>query len=154
MKTRDEILESLTAYIDGELNEAEAGEIQTALNADPQLRALEQQLRGSISATKQLTHLEPSTHLRRAVLQRVATPATSRWQSLFRWQLAVPLSFATAAALAVVLLPGRKEPPAFDAETFYVAQNMELIEDLDLIGLEQAEDIEIVENLNALEGQP
>jgi hypothetical protein len=53
----------------------------------------------------------------------------------------------------VVVSGGGEKAPA-DPEQLFVAQNMELLEDLDTLGLESAEDLEVVMALDQLEATP
>src|SRR5262245_53411558 len=126
MSTRDELIENLTAYIDGELSELEAKRIEEALKSDPELATLEQQLRATVTAVEKLGAPEPSQALRRAVLNRLdEKTALEKLRALFTLPRLVPvMGVAAAATVAAVVLntggvaPGR---PTLDAETFEVA---------------------------------
>ena len=143
--------DELTAYIDGELSEARAAEVKAALEKDPALRAMEQQLRRSIEAVEALGQAEVpvSAELRRTVLAAVDAPTwKEKWLT---WPRLVPLGagLAVAAAAALVVLP--KEGPELDEEKLLLAQNLELVEDLDVAGLESNVDLDVVANLEELE---
>jgi anti-sigma factor RsiW len=150
------IEEELTAYIDGELSELDARRVAAALAADPKLAALEQQLRSTITAVEALPSPEPSQALRRAVLNGLDAKPTlgerlQGWLKPSRWVPVVGLA-AAAAVVVVVTRPG--EVPGLhdaDAEQLYVASNMEVLEDLDLAGLETAEDLDVIAQLDTLE---
>ena len=148
--------ENLTAYLDGELPEAERQELEAALEKDPGLRASLEQLRGAVAAMKALPEPAASAALRRAVLAQVEGPQnlSERLKAFFTLPRLVPIAgLAAAAALAVVVTRGGEKTPA-DPEQLFVAQNMELLEDLDTLGLESVDDLEVVMNLDALEATP
>lgn len=149
--------EELTAYIDGELSEARAKEVEAALKADPQLSALEQRLRASIAAVEALPApvTEASPALRRAVLAAVAEPTwKEKW---LRWPVLVPvMGVAVAAAVTLVVLPrgGAELEGGLDEEKLLLAQNLEVVEDLDLVDLDSADDLDVIADLQQLEKTP
>lgn len=149
--------ENLTAYLDGELPEAEVKELEAALVKDASLRATLESLKGALSAVKSMPEPAASAALRRAVLAQVEGPQSfgERMKLFFTLPRLIPVAgLAAAAALAVVVtVKGGEKPPA-DPEQLYVAQNMELLEDMDLIGLEHPEDLDVVMNLDSLEATP
>lgn len=158
MGEQEDIEENLTAYLDGELPEAQARAVEAALAKDPALRATAERLKGAIAAVKALPEPAASAALRRQVLARVAGPQTlgERLGALFTLPRLAPFAgLAAAAALAVVVAQGKggDERPA-DPEQLFLAQNMEVLEDLEIIGLENPEDLEVVLSLDALEGTP
>ncbi len=156
--TRDELAGNLTAYIDGELSELETKRLEEALKADPELAALERAMRATLQAVEKLPSPEPSQALRRAVLNRLdEKTAFEKLRAFFTLPRLVPaIGLAAAAAVAVVVLykPGRHEGPALDPETLFVAQNMEVLEDMDVIGLENPDDLDVVASLHELEATP
>lgn len=157
MSTRDELAANLTAYIDGELTELEMRRMKEALDADPELAALEKQLRATLKAVAALPSPEPSQALRRAVLSKLDEPTSAfeRLKAFFTLPKLVPaLGLATAAVVAVVVMQRPVDKPQLDAETLFVAQNMEVLEDLDVIGLENTDDLDVVASLHELEGTP
>ena len=159
MSTRDELAANLTAYIDGELSELEARRMKEALDADPELAALERAMRATLEAVEKLPSPEPSQALRRAVMNRLDEPksAFERLRAFFTLPRLVPaVGLATAAVVAVVVMQGRvgTDRPQLDAETLLVAQNIEVLEDMDLIGLENPDDLDVVASLHELEGTP
>jgi anti-sigma factor RsiW len=160
MSTSEELAENLTAYIDGELSELEARRVEEALKADPALAALERRLRVMVTAVEKLEAPAPSRALRRAVLSQLDAPgAWGRLRALFTLPRLVPaIGLAAAAMVTLVLLRGRDveqaAAPVADAETLFLAQNMDVVEDLDVLGLENPEDLEVVENLHELEATP
>ncbi len=148
--------EELTAYLDGELPPDRVRELEAALAADPALRALEARLRASLAALEALPNPEPapSAALRRAVLDAVSGPTwAERWLTWPRW---APLGLALAAAAVAVLAwprPG-DEASGLDEERLLLAQNLEEVEDLDLVGLETEADLEVIAALHELEEAP
>lgn len=152
----DNLEEELTAYIDGELPEADAKRVEAALAKDPALAALEKQLRLTIGAVEALPSPEPSQALRRAVLNRIDVPTlVERLHSWLRPSHWVPAAGLMAAAVVVVVVVTNQREVSqlrdADAEQLYVASNMEVLEDLDLAGLESPEDLDVIAQLNSLE---
>jgi len=150
---REDIVNDLTAYIDGELPPARAAEVEAALAADPQLAALEAKLRATVVALRGLPEPAPSPSLRRKVLARVDEPT---WKErLAKWltppRLVPAGLLAVAAVTAVVLWPGQPVEEGLDEEALLVAQNLELAEDMDLVGLESPDDLGVVARLDELE---
>lgn len=160
MSDRNPIEDELTAYVDGELSELDMQRVKAALAADPKLAALEKLLRSTVSAVEALPSPQPSQALRRAVLNGLDAPMTmgERLQKWLRPSRLMPaLGMAAAAALiAVVGQQGAKVGPLHEAEEeqLYVAQNLDVLEDLELDGLESAEDLEVIAALNTLEATP
>lgn len=145
--------EDLTAYIDGELPPDRVAALEAELAKNPALRALEQGLRRSIEAVEALPLplAETSPALRRAVLEAIAQPTFfERWFTLPRL---LPLGLALAAGLSAVVFwpsPGEDGAPV-DEEKLLLAQNLEVVEDLDLMDLGSAEDLDVVAQLHELE---
>jgi anti-sigma factor RsiW len=160
MSEHNPIEDELTAYVDGELSELDTQRVKAALASDPKLAALEKQLRSTVQAVEALPSPEASQALRRAVLNRLDAPMTwgERLQKWLRPSRLMPaLGMAAAAALvAVVAQQGAKVGPMHEAEEeqLYVAQNLEVLEDLELAGLESAEDLEVIAELSSLEATP
>lgn len=155
--TSSSLQDDLTAYIDGELSAERTKEVEAALAADPALRAMEQKLRRSISAVEALPSpvSESSAAMRRAVLNAVGEPTwREKW---LRWPVLMPVAgLAAAAAVTLVVWPGTplEEPVpglGLDEEKLMLAQNLEVVEDLDLVGLESPEDLDVVADLDELE---
>lgn len=156
----DSIEDELTAYVDGELSELDMQRVKAALAADPALAALEKQLRLTVTAVEALPSPQASQALRRAVLNRLDEPGTlgerlAAWLRPSRLVPAVGLA-AAAVLVAVVAQQGTQAVPTHEVEEeqLYVAQNLEVIEDLDLAGLESADDLEVIAQLHALEATP
>jgi anti-sigma factor RsiW len=143
----------LTAYVDGELSPDAARRLETRLDLDPVLRARERRLRGAVAAVEALPTPQPSAGLRDKVLAAVATPSLAErvgaWLTLPR---VAPVGLALAAAgAAVVLWP--RDADGDDEEQVFLAQNLDLVEDLDVLGLDTADDLEVIASLHELELQ-
>jgi anti-sigma factor RsiW len=146
----------LTAYIDGELSETERREVDVQLARDPKLRALETKLRATVTLMRRLEAPMPSAALKAGVMSQLddsAVHAKTSWLSLPKL---VPLVAFAAAALMVVVLRGKQEglPAIVVDDQVLLAQNIELVEDLDLLGLGSVDDVDIIEQLKELEVQP
>lgn len=143
--------EELTAYIDGELSPEKQREIEAALAKDPSFRALEQRLRRSIEAVEALPLPAVSPALRRAVLSGVDQPTL--WERWFSLPRLVPLGLMMAAAVLAVVTWGRASDEGLpaDEEKLLLAQNFEVVENLDLMGLDSPDDLEVVAQLHDLE---
>lgn len=146
--------EQLTAYVDGELSELEAKALEAELARDPALRALEQRLRRTVALVEALPAPEPSTALRRAVLSRIDQPTLGeRLKGLFTPPRLGVAGLAAAAVAAVVVVAAQPKDVPGDEEQLFLAQNMEVIEDLDLVGLDSPDDLDVVASLHELEVQ-
>jgi anti-sigma factor RsiW len=146
----------LTAYIDGELSEAERAQVEAQLAADPKLKALEARLRQTVALMKTLPAPAPSRQLKAGVLSQLEAEAAPT--GFFGWQRAVPLFAVAAAALLVFVVRGRlgggdEVAPVVEEDQVLLAQNMDVVEDLDLAGLSSPEDLEVIEALEDLEVQ-
>ncbi|MFP2930468.1 hypothetical protein ACLESO_35775, partial [Pyxidicoccus sp. 3LG] len=100
---------------------------------------------------------EPSPNTRRAVMAKLdalPVPWWERLKALLRPTVLVP-SLGLAAAVGVALLvvgPSPEAPPELkDAAVMELAANLELVEDYEVLGLDSAEDLEVVANLHELE---
>ena len=143
--------EDLTAYIDGELPPERVREVEAALAKDPALRALEQRLRQSIAAVEALPAPRglACAAARGAGGDRRAHLLRERWFTLPRL---LPLGLALAAGLvAVVVWPRVGRRPPVDEEKLLLAQNLDVVEDLDLVDLDSADDLDVVADLHELE---
>lgn len=146
--------DELTAYVDGELSEAERRAVEAQLAVDPSLRALEARLRQTVGLMAKVTAPVPSPALKAQVFAGLEPePGPRGW---FSWPKLVPVvALAAAAALVVVLRAKAPEAPAVvEEDQVLLAQHMELVEDLDLLGLGSAEDLDVVEQLKDLEATP
>ena len=161
MSEHNPIEDELTAYVDGELSELDMQRVKAALAADPKLATLEALLRSTITAVEALPSPQPSQALRRAVLNGLDAPATLG-EKLRQWlrpsRLMPAVGMAAVAALVAVIAQqgGQAAGPLHEAEEeqLYVAQNLDVLEDLELAGLESAEDLEVIAQLDSLEATP
>ncbi len=145
--------ENLTAYIDGELSPADAAAMEAALKEDSGLRAMEAALRGAVVATRQLSHPAPSPALAKSVMALLEEAPPAWWRP---WLTPVRLGPLVALAAAVVVIlsrPGTAEP-ALEPEAFAVADQIELLESMDVVGLDSVDDVELVAELHELEATP
>lgn len=146
----------LTAWLDGELPPEEARAVERALAQDPALRALEQRLRFAITAVEALPRPEPAhPALRRKVLAAVEAPT---WRERLAGWLTparlAPAGLALAAAATVVVVTRRGTGDEPEGEQLLLAANLDVVEDLDLVGLDSPEDLDVVAALHELEGHP
>ncbi len=154
--------EDLTAYVDGELSELDRKRFEERLKNEPELAALEQQLRATVKKLATLPQPAVSQQLRRNVLNKIDEPATvmEKLRALFPARRLVPaLGMAAAATVAVAVAVGGRpsgtQPLAFaDPEQLELAQNIDVLEDLDVVGLENPDDLEVVARLDELEVKP
>ncbi len=148
----------LTAYIDDELGPDEVRALEAALEKAPALRALEQKLRRTVARVEALPPLPSSAiALRRQVLNAIDAEPRPFPERLRAWLTPgrlVPAGLAMAAAVTTLVLwaPGADEQPA-DAESLLMAQHMDVVEDLDLVGVDSADDLEVIAALHELEVQ-
>ncbi|HEY8209063.1 MAG TPA: zf-HC2 domain-containing protein [Myxococcaceae bacterium] len=158
--------EDLTAYMDRELPPLRVRQLEEHLPDCGSCAGTLALLRRTMSALEAMPAFAPSPQLRRAVLTRISQEPASlmdRLRGLLRPQVLVP-ALSAAALLAVGVaatqLARRHETSldaplmVADATELELAQNLDLVEDLDVVGLESPEDLEVVEHLDELEGQP
>ena len=155
------IEEELTAYIDGALSPEDAARVEAALASDPALRELHAKLRGTVQALATLETPDASPSLRRAVLTSLDAPRGGRgwWHELAspaRWIPAGAVAaFGVAAAVGMF---GRTPESRFEgiesADQLALAEQYEDVDDLDLVGLESADDVDAVLELHTLEVTP
>jgi anti-sigma factor RsiW len=147
----------LTAYVDGELSAADREALQRHLPSCAscqQTLALLQRTARSLAA---LPAFEPSMALRRQVLSRLDEPPKGLWQWLSRPRVVMPSFGLVAAALVAGIFLVRSEPSLpvdLEPEQLELAANMEVVEDYELLGLSEPEDLEVVQNLHELEAHP
>lgn len=161
-----EFEDDLTAYVDQELPPLRVRQLEGHLAgcaSCPEVLAL---LRRTVAAVEAMPAFAPSAQLRRDVLNRISAEPPSlldRLRVLWRPSALVPaLSAAALLAVGVVAMRVARHDPATpdapvlvaDISELEMAQDLELMEDLDVAGLESPEDVEVVERLRELEGQP
>jgi anti-sigma factor RsiW len=165
-------LEDLSAWLDGELDEARAADVERALERDrglAQARRETEQLGRLLGA---YTAPEPAADLAERALARVrqASPARPRVIRLARWL--VPAAAAAAAAIIITVIlslggspeapqgptaavPSSTPPAELDttAEVLAAAtprQRQELVEDFAVHKLDMLRDYEVVANFEVL----
>lgn len=149
--------EDLTAWVDGELPPLQARALETHVAGCDSCTATVALLRKTVALLPTLPALEPSAALRRKVLAQLDEPESRlrAWLSslLAPKVLAPALGVAAAAAVTWVALDRRAtERLTFEPEQLAVAQNMEVLEDFEVLGLESADDLEVVARLDELDG--
>lgn len=158
-----EFEEELTASLDRELSEDRERQLQLHLPGCAACSATLPLLRDTLSSLAALPALESSSAQRSAVLTRIAAlPPRRRWawpSGLARPAGWVPaLGMAAVVALAIwVLRPDSQPGPGgllLEPERLELAANLEVLEDLEVLGLESAEDLEVIMRLEELEGTP
>jgi anti-sigma factor RsiW len=151
--------EELTAYLDRELDEVTRKAIDAHLPGCVRCRASLALLEQAVQELGALPPLEPTPQLRREVLHRISE-RSGLFDRLRTWAVLpavwVPAGVLAAGLVIAVGVTSRMDG-AMDAEyeaQLELAANLEDIEDLDVVGLEDPEDLEIVLRLHELEGRP
>ena len=151
--------QELTAYVDRELDDVSRKAIDAHLSVCGRCRASLALLQDAVGELAALPSPPPSPNLRRDVLRRIDQPG--RWIDRVQWWIRrpavwVPAGALTAALVAALALSARGEraTDAEEAMQLELAANLEEVEDLDVVGLEDPEDLEIVLHLPELEGRP
>ena len=143
--------QELSAYIDGELEPGSVAALEAELSHNPALKALEQQLRKTVALMPALPSPSASTSLRRSVLASAGKETfAERLRSMLKIRLLAPAALVAAAGVAafVGLRPGGEVRLVENEEQLLLAQTFEVVEDLDLAGLERADDFEVVAQLH------
>jgi anti-sigma factor RsiW len=151
--------EDLTAYVDGELPAARRAQVEAHLGTCAGCRSTEALLRTTVARLAELPDFAPSPSpaARRAVLAKLDALPPPWWERLKAlWRPAVLLpSAGLAAAVAVALLMVRPASDAplvlTDPAEMELAANLDVAEDYELLGLDSAEDLEVVTSLHELE---
>jgi hypothetical protein len=87
--TNDERMTLIHTELDGDLSSQQRADLARLLLADPQLRALRDELRGLCSRLDAVGQVEPPPLLKDSILNRLpAVPAAYRKTSYSRWRLA------------------------------------------------------------------
>jgi len=152
--------DDLTAYLDRELPELRARHLEAHLPGCGECRKTVELLRRTVEQLAALPAFETSPQLRRAVLNRIDEAPSglwALWDALTRPQVAGP-ALAAAAVLGVVAVVGLRHHPGApelsDPAQIEVAANMEVLEDLDVVGLDNPDDLDVVAHLDELEATP
>lgn len=110
--------EALSAWLDGELDEAEAAEIEAELARDPALRADLEELEGVVRLLREEGPTEAPMNFHAQVMARVEEEHPAQAWSLTRWLgvrwEALAIGFAAVAALLLVVPMSMKETPSPD----------------------------------------
>ena len=153
----------LTAYVDAELPPADMEAVRAHLLGCTDCRSTEALLRHTVLSLEALPAFEVSSGLRRSVLHRVdglPPSLAGRLRGLLRPAVLLPSAAALLTAVVVAgLLASSGERTGQPAElqegrALDVAMNFELLRDYDVLGLESPEDVEVVAQLDELEGRP
>lgn len=150
--------EDLTAYLDGELPPARRQELERHLPGCASCGPTLAILRKHMPQLAALPAFEPSPQLRRAVMNALDDEPPglfARLSAFFRPAVLVP-SLGLAAALGVALFLARPEAPldVADANQLELAANMEVVEDLEVLGMDNPSDLEVIEHLHEIEVTP
>lgn len=150
--------EDMTAYVDAELPPARRAEVEAHLRGCAECQGLERLLRTTVTLMAELPEPAVSTATRRQVLAKLdALPPTprERLRALLRPWVLVPALGLAAAAGGVLFTTLPREPALelADEGTLELAMNLDVVEDYDVVGLENADDLEVVAHLDELEVQ-
>ena len=157
--------DDLTAYVDRELPPLKVRQLEGHLPGCEGCTQTLELLQRTVRALEAMPAFAPSPQLRRDVLNRISAeppPLLDRLRAFLRPPVLVPaLSAAALLAVAVVATqvvrgPAPQDAPLMvaDASELELLQNMDLVDDLEVLGLDSPEDLEVVEHLHELEGQP
>ncbi len=146
--------DELTAFVDGELPALRHKQVEAHLAGCSSCSGTVALIRSALSTLSRLPAFEPSSAMRRAVLRRIDEPASAleRLAAFFK-PLLMPALGMAAAALTVVVLAHRAQGDPPDAEAVFLAQNMEVLEDYEVLGL-SPDDLDVVLHLHELEANP
>lgn len=148
--------EELTAYVDEELPPARRAEVEAHLKGCAGCGTTEALLRRTVTGLAELPGWSPSPSTRREVLAKVdALPPTlgERLRALLRPSVLVPAAgLAAVAGLTLsTALPSEPALEVTDPGTLELAMNLEVVEDYEVVGLDEDEDLEVVAHLHELE---
>jgi anti-sigma factor RsiW len=151
--------QDLTAYLDHELDALRDKQVALHLSDCETCRSLHGLLSRTVEGLSLLPEFQPSRDLRRQVLAKVATePEPPSW-SVFRayfFRPAVWGTLAGACAAVWVTWMSQRQPPKtpLDGADVELASNLELAQDLELLGTRSPEDVDVVLHLRELEANP
>jgi anti-sigma factor RsiW len=150
----DEDRANLVAYLDGELDEAEARALEAKLNLDPNARTEAEALRQAWDLLDYLPRPEPSPSFTNRTLDRIATLRPSatnqvqrrrrRWLLRLAWVAAVVLA-AVAGYAGASLFPGPAGAARSPETDEALVRDLRVIENLRQY--QQAEDIRFLREL-------
>jgi anti-sigma factor RsiW len=154
--------EELTAYVDGELTPEETKTVRAHLAGCADCQSTEALLRRTLHSLEALPAFEPSLGLRRSVLNRldaVPAPFRERFRAWLRPGVLLPAAALLAAGVVALLLAGpgaRRGLPSElqEGAALDVAMNFDVVSNYEVLGLETPDDVEVVAQLDTLEGRP
>jgi anti-sigma factor RsiW len=152
--------EDLTAYLDGELPSLRAKQVESHLAGCADCRATEALLRKTVVQLKSMPAFAPSPSMRRAVMHRLdeAPGWRERLAALLSPEILMPSAGLAAAALVAAAINAASQHPsvpgAMNGDQIALAQNLDVISDYDVLGLERPEDLEVIQHLKELEAEP
>lgn len=162
MKCR-ECEKHLAAWLDRELPQMQAKEVQAHLESCPRCQRRSETLEQGMAAVDSLPQMRASAGFDAALSCKLQDARRrARQQEAKRPWWRIPL-FATAAVsacaatLVAVVLFRTPPPPAQFPEPAELSQHLEMLQDYDLVnrldaleGVEELEDLDVVENLDTL----
>ncbi len=107
----NDIREDLKAYVDGELSEARAAEVEAAIAADPEL-AQEAEFMKMLGFEIRRTAVEPEVAGRAIAIEKVRNPRGFRMMKWSSW----PFAMQAAAAIVLVSMVGTVTFPVFSTK--------------------------------------
>jgi anti-sigma factor RsiW len=148
--------EDLTAYVDAELPPARRAEVEAHLRGCAGCQGTEALLRRTLARLAELPEPVRSTATRREVLAKVKAlppPLWERLRVLLRPTVLVPAAGLAAVAGLALYAAAPSEPllEVPDAGTLELAMNLEVVEDYDVVGMDDGEDLEVIAHLHELE---
>jgi anti-sigma factor RsiW len=156
----------LTAYVDGALSATEVRTLEMHLPGCDACTDTLSLLRRTIPRIEALSPPNPGVELRRTVLARVeearksaARPLRARFAEMFRPRAVLGWAggagLLTAVVVAVIL---RAAPRSSVEDTppwqWEVATQMDVVNDYEVVGLTELEDLEVIQHLQELEDTP
>jgi anti-sigma factor RsiW len=153
--------QELTAYLDGELDAATRVRVETHLGSCPECQGTHALLERGLKRMEGLPAFEPSAGARRAFLLRmdgVKDPWPLRLKGYLKPAVLLPATglFAAGVVATVVAVhtEGRHRGADLGEGQLELAQNLEVLENYEVLGLQKPEDVEVVMHLRELEKTP
>jgi anti-sigma factor RsiW len=147
-KTDEQRVEELVAYLDGELDETQAQEVEAQLNVDPAARRDAESLQKAWDLLDHLPRAEPSPDFASRTLNSIAIQTMARSQKQQFWSRWWPrvVGLAWAAGILIAFLGGYMGYRALrstDPADYDLARDLRLIENKRVY--------ELVDNLDLLQ---
>jgi anti-sigma factor RsiW len=154
--------EDLTASLDGELPPARAKELDAHLATCADCQKTHALLKHALEALSALPAFEPSSGLRRNVLTAIDQLPKPLGERLGRWlrpQFALPAGGVLAALVVAVVVAStqrhhNRSAPLTPSSELELAMNYEIVDNYEVLGVDSAEDLDVVEHLQELEKTP